>query len=66
MSLLREISLFKDYKQASKFSIFVLAKFDLDVPKDSILTMEFNPYKSEQFLLLTKHDIWIGVSGVSI
>lgn len=28
--------------------------------------MEFNPYNSVQFLLMTKHDIWIGVSGVSM
>ncbi|XP_053625468.1 cilia- and flagella-associated protein 251-like isoform X2 [Plodia interpunctella] len=39
------------------------AKLEIDIPKDSVISMDFNPYLSEQFLLLTKSDIWIGVSG---
>ncbi|XP_063821464.1 cilia- and flagella-associated protein 251-like [Ostrinia nubilalis] len=39
------------------------AKLEVDLPKDSIIAMEFNPHNSIQFLLMTKNDIWIGVSG---
>ncbi|XP_052758996.1 cilia- and flagella-associated protein 251-like [Galleria mellonella] len=31
--------------------------------RDSVVAMDFNPYNSEQFLLMSKRDIFIGVSG---
>lgn len=48
------------------FFSFCTAKLKVEVPKDSVIAMEFNPYDNVQFLLMTKQDIWIGVSGVSI
>ncbi|XP_060810779.1 cilia- and flagella-associated protein 251 [Amyelois transitella] len=39
------------------------AKAEIDLPREAVITMDFNPQLSEQFLLLTKNDIWIGVSG---
>ncbi|KOB65696.1 putative WD repeat domain 66 [Operophtera brumata] len=38
------------------------AKLQVDLPKDSVIAMGFNPYNSWQFLLMTKLDIWIGIS----
>ncbi|KAM3961839.1 cilia- and flagella-associated protein 251 [Aphomia sociella] len=34
-----------------------------DLPRDSVVAMGFNPYNSEQFLLMSKTDVYIGVSG---
>ncbi|KAJ0180263.1 hypothetical protein K1T71_003667 [Dendrolimus kikuchii] len=39
------------------------ATLEIDIARDAIIDMGFNPYNSEQFLLLTKQDIWIGTSG---
>ncbi|XP_021207568.2 cilia- and flagella-associated protein 251 isoform X1 [Bombyx mori] len=37
------------------------ATLDIDIPRDGVIDMAFNSNDSEQFLLLTKHNIWIGV-----
>ncbi|OWR40975.1 putative WD repeat domain 66 [Danaus plexippus plexippus] len=39
------------------------ASLEVDIPKGGVVDMGFNPYKSEQFLLMTKHDIWLFVSS---
>ncbi|XP_059061775.1 cilia- and flagella-associated protein 251-like [Achroia grisella] len=39
------------------------AILEVDLPRDSVVAMDFNPYHSEQFLLISKNDIYIGVSG---
>ncbi|RVE54958.1 hypothetical protein evm_000325 [Chilo suppressalis] len=38
------------------------AKLHVDIPRDSVVAMGFNPYDSKQFLLMTKQEIWIGIS----
>ncbi|XP_013141215.1 PREDICTED: WD repeat-containing protein 66-like isoform X2 [Papilio polytes] len=38
------------------------ATLELTMPRGAILDMAFNPIHTEQFVLMTKHDIWIGVS----
>ncbi|XP_072944210.1 cilia- and flagella-associated protein 251-like [Epargyreus clarus] len=39
------------------------ATIDVEIPQGGVIDMAFNPYNSKQFLLMTKNDIWIGVSG---
>ncbi|XP_063531343.1 cilia- and flagella-associated protein 251-like [Cydia strobilella] len=38
------------------------AALNVDIPKDGVLAMEFNPDNTWQFVLMTKTDIWIGLS----
>ncbi|XP_050663809.1 cilia- and flagella-associated protein 251-like [Leptidea sinapis] len=38
------------------------ATLEVDIPPGGIREMDFNPSNSDQFLLLTKHDIWIGIT----
>ncbi|KAJ2952482.1 hypothetical protein O0L34_g6800 [Tuta absoluta] len=39
------------------------AKIDIpEITRDSILCMEFNPTNSHQFIMMTKNEIWIGVT----
>ncbi|XP_068629729.1 cilia- and flagella-associated protein 251-like [Battus philenor] len=38
------------------------AHLQLEIPRGGIIDMAFNPMKTEQFLLMTKQDIWIGNS----
>ncbi|VVC96642.1 unnamed protein product [Leptidea sinapis] len=38
------------------------ATLEVDIPPGGIREMDFNPNNSDQFLLLTKHDIWIGIT----
>ncbi|XP_075969110.1 cilia- and flagella-associated protein 251-like [Anticarsia gemmatalis] len=38
------------------------AMLDIDLPRDSILEMCFNPSLSDQFFIMTKLNIWIGIS----
>lgn len=42
------------------------AALEVDIPRDGVVSMAFNPDNSWQFLLLTKYDIWIGVSQVNL
>lgn len=42
------------------------AKKSIKLSRDSVLAMGFNPYNTHQFLLLTKHEIFLGVSAVSM
>lgn len=42
------------------------AALEVDIPRDGVVAMAFNPDNSWQFLLLTKYDIWIGVSQVNL
>ncbi|XP_052737715.1 cilia- and flagella-associated protein 251-like [Bicyclus anynana] len=39
------------------------ASLEVDIPKGSVIDMSFNPNNTQQFLLMTKHDIWIGISA---
>ncbi|CAH2266422.1 jg1018 [Pararge aegeria aegeria] len=39
------------------------ATLEVDIPKGGVLDMSFNPANSQQFLLMTKYDIWIGISA---
>ncbi|XP_045445689.1 cilia- and flagella-associated protein 251-like [Melitaea cinxia] len=39
------------------------ASLEIDIPRGGVVDMQFNPHRSEQFLLMTKHNIWIGVSA---
>ncbi|XP_045491069.1 cilia- and flagella-associated protein 251-like [Colias croceus] len=38
------------------------AMLEVEIPRGGVIDMSFNPNNSQQFLLLTKYDIWIGVS----
>ncbi|CAH2074708.1 unnamed protein product, partial [Iphiclides podalirius] len=38
------------------------ATSEVAIPRNGVLDMAFNSTKSEQFVLITKNDIWIGVS----
>ncbi|XP_073944446.1 cilia- and flagella-associated protein 251-like isoform X2 [Choristoneura fumiferana] len=38
------------------------AAMEVDIPRDGIISIAFNPDNAWQFLLMTKSDIWIGIS----
>ncbi|KAG6448660.1 cilia- and flagella-associated protein 251 isoform X2 [Manduca sexta] len=38
------------------------ATLEVEISKDAVIDMGFNPNNTEQFLLMTKLDVWIGVS----
>ncbi|CAG5011460.1 unnamed protein product [Parnassius apollo] len=38
------------------------ASLEVHISRGAVIDMAFNPMRSEQFVLMTKHDIWIGIS----
>ncbi|XP_046965477.1 cilia- and flagella-associated protein 251-like [Vanessa cardui] len=39
------------------------ASLEVGIPRGGVIEMDFNPYQTEQFLLMTKSNIWIGISA---
>ncbi|XP_045785662.1 cilia- and flagella-associated protein 251-like isoform X2 [Maniola jurtina] len=39
------------------------ASLEVEIPRGGVVDMGFNPSNTQQFLLMTKHDIWIGISA---